>query len=82
MPDVVRIFLLDEAGHRCTRCGWNEIYPMTGKIPLEIDHINGDSRNHSRENLKVLCPNCHSLTPTYRNIGNRSGRGRKRKADL
>jgi HNH endonuclease len=35
-------------------------------IPLELDHINGDNQDNRLENLRLLCPNCHALTPTYR----------------
>ncbi len=34
-------------------------------ITLQIDHINGDWRDHRRENLRYLCPNCHALTETW-----------------
>lgn len=55
--------------HRCEGCGhatW-EGRP----IPLELDHVDGDRTNNRLENLRLLCPNCHALTPTYRgrNIG-------------
>ena len=56
--------LLQERGHACEDCGltvWK-----TEKIPLELDHIDGDSRNNIRSNLKLLCCNCHALTPTWR----------------
>jgi hypothetical protein len=61
--------LINERGHRCECCR-KEMW-LGGKIILEIDHINGDRDNNSRENLQLLCPNCHALTPTYRgkNIG-------------
>ena len=36
------------------------------RIGLELNHIDGDNSNHSLENLELLCPNCHSQTPTYR----------------
>ncbi len=35
-------------------------------IPLELDHINGNNKDNSLLNLRLLCPNCHALTPTYR----------------
>jgi hypothetical protein len=56
----------------CEECGWNE-KSKDGRIPLELDHINGDSMDNRLENLRVLCPNCHSLKPTHR------GRNRKKK---
>jgi hypothetical protein len=70
----VRQYLLDECGHKCSKCGWNEVHPVTGKIPLEINHIDGDAHNNKRENLEVLCPNCHSLTPNFRGLNKKSSR--------
>jgi hypothetical protein len=49
---------------RCTACGLDTW--LGSAIPLELDHINGDNRDHRIENLRLLCPNCHARTPTYR----------------
>lgn len=53
----------------CSECGivdWNQ-----KKLVLEIDHINGARTDNRRENLRLLCPNCHSQTPTFRGRGKR-----------
>jgi 5-methylcytosine-specific restriction endonuclease McrA len=48
----------------CSCCSGTE---WLGKpMPLELDHINGDNANNSLDNLRLLCPNCHAQTPTYR----------------
>ena len=41
------------------------------QIGEKIDHIDGDAYNNLKENLRVLCPNCHSLTKTFKNVGSR-----------
>ncbi|KKQ13143.1 MAG: hypothetical protein US27_C0015G0001, partial [Candidatus Moranbacteria bacterium GW2011_GWF1_36_78] len=46
-------------------CGWHKV-SKDGRLPLELDHINGDSKDNRIKNLRVLCPNCHSLKPTHR----------------
>lgn len=51
---------------KCSRCGWNEKLESTKFTPVELDHIDGNSHNHDFTNLRMLCPNCHSLTHTYR----------------
>lgn len=71
---TVKRFLLEKCGNKCPKCGWGEIHPVTGKVPLEINHIDGDSKNNRPENLEVLCPNCHSLTPNYRALNKKSSR--------
>lgn len=55
----------------CEECGWNKI-SNDGRMPLELDHIDGNSRDNRLENIRILCPNCHSLKPTHR------GRNRKK----
>ena len=69
----VRRYLLDKFG-ACVMCGWAERNPVTGKIPLHIDHIDGDWRNNRPENLRVLCPNHHALTANYGALNRGNGR--------
>lgn len=49
----------------CELCGWSERSP-DGRVPVELDHINGVHTDNRIENLRILCPNCHSLQPTHR----------------
>ncbi len=56
--------LIEELGHQCSRCTLTEW--LGNKIPLELDHIDGDHSNKEKSNFRLLCPNCHSLTPTFR----------------
>lgn len=79
LPDYIRNYLFALKGRRCWQCGWDEIHPVTGVVPVEIDHIDGNSSNNNLENLRVLCPNCHSLTPTFRNL---NPNGRRRRAEV
>ncbi|MGE0395905.1 MAG: HNH endonuclease [Kofleriaceae bacterium] len=57
----------------CELCGWAE-RALDGRVPIELDHINGDRTDNRLENLRVLCPNCHSLQPTHRGLNKRSRR--------
>ena len=70
----IRRYILIKFNHACCECGWNKVHPSDGKSTLEVDHIDGDWMNTTESNLRLLCPNCHSLTMTYksRNRGNSS----------
>jgi hypothetical protein len=50
--------------YKCNTCGINDYNHKP--ITLELNHIDGNNRNHAIDNLELLCPNCHSQTPTYR----------------
>ena len=68
-------YIFEKFDNKCCKCGWGEMNPYSQTIPLEIDHIDGDFRNNTEDNLRLLCPNCHSLTETYK--GANKGQGRK-----
>lgn len=65
LPVPVRDYLLDQAGYACVQCSWSGINPASGRTVLVVDHIDGDATNNIPTNLRVLCPNCHSMTPTF-----------------
>lgn len=71
----IRRYLLRKYDEQCSLCGWNKKHTTTGVIPLEIDHIDGNAENNTEQNLRILCPNCHALTPNFRNLN--KGHGRK-----
>lgn len=64
LSETVRNYLIEQAGNICP-CGDTRRNPVTKKRPLEINHIDGNSRNNNPDNLEVLCPTCHALTPNY-----------------
>lgn len=61
----IRRYLFDKYESKCALCGWDKSNPFTKTQPLEVDHIDGDSLNNKEDNLILLCPNCHSLTPGH-----------------
>ena len=65
----LKLFELDLKKKQCEVCELTEW--LGNPIPLELDHIDGNKHNNNLSNLRILCPNCHALTPTYRtkNIG-------------
>lgn len=73
----VRRYLHEKFESKCSLCGWGEINKTTGKIPLHIDHIDGDSTNHVEKNIRLICPNCHSLTPNFGSLNRGNGRYKK-----
>ena len=69
---IKRLLILDR-GHECEVCKnteWNG-----KKIPITLDHIDGNSKNNLESNFRLICPNCDAQLPTYK--GGNKGNGRK-----
>ena len=75
----IKTYLFKKFNYKCSKCGWSKTNPFTGNIPLEIDHIDGNYKNNNEDNLILLCPNCHSLTETYKGANLNHGRNNRHK---
>ncbi len=69
----IRRYFIEKYGERCQICGWAERNPRTGRIPIHLDHIDGNARNNTESNLRYLCPNHHALTETFGNCNKGNG---------
>jgi len=65
-----RLFKAGLKPQYCEQCGWAKKND-DGYLPLELDHVNGVAGDNRLENLRILCPNCHSLQPTHRGRNSR-----------
>lgn len=73
---VIR-YMRETYGTACMQCGWDEKHPADNLPLTNFDHIDGDASNSHFNNLRILCPNCHSKTLTYGNRNKKSSRIRK-----
>lgn len=81
--NTLKKYLIEKHGEKCVECGQNTQWnnkPLT----LHLDHIDGDSDNNALNNLRLMCPNCHSQTETYgsKGKGNRYKKVTKRNSYL
>lgn len=81
IPSFIRKYLFEKYDGKCSNpeCGWHEVNPYTGEVPLEVHHIDGDCTNNKEENLVLLCPNCHSLTNNHGSLNRGNSRRYKLK---
>jgi hypothetical protein len=70
-------YLIETRGNKCEIC--NNTQWMGQEIPLDVDHIDGNSDNDSLSNVRLICPNCHRQTNNYGSKNKGSGRFSKRK---
>lgn len=74
----VRRYMFEKYESKCCKCGWCEVNKKTGNVPLQINHIDGDHKNNSEDNLELVCPNCHSLTENFGSLNRGKGRNKRR----
>jgi 5-methylcytosine-specific restriction endonuclease McrA len=67
--ETTKKYLIEKYGHQCWGCGASEW--LGEKLHLEMDHIDGNNKNNDINNIRILCPNCHSITPTWRYKNNK-----------
>lgn len=60
---TIRRYFLELVPYECLICGLSEW--LGQPLTLQVDHIDGDDRNNTLENLRLLCPNCHAQTETW-----------------
>ena len=78
--DARRLRVLYEQDYKCQNCGLSEW--LGQELTLEIEHKNGNHQDNNRENLIALCPNCHSLTTTWRGRNKNGHRKEKIKDEI
>lgn len=73
----VRRHILEEQGNLCAICGLLDTW-QGAPLTFVLDHIDGDSENNRRDNLRLVCPNCDTQLPTYKSRNRGRGRHSRR----
>jgi hypothetical protein len=71
----IKIFVKERDGEKCSSC--HKVEWLDQKIPLWLDHIDGNASNNNPSNFRLICPNCDSLNSTFG--GKNRGNGRRSK---
>jgi len=74
---TLRPMVLEEQNNKCAICGMEPIW-LGKPLPFILDHIDGNSENNNRENLRMICSNCDSQLDTYKSKNTGSGRHYRR----
>ena len=74
---TIKRILVEHNGYKCSSC--DKTTWLNKPIPLEVEHIDGNSENNMPSNLTLICPNCHTFTPTYKGKNKGNGRHVRRK---
>lgn len=72
LPEPIKEYLLGKVSYKCEMCGFEGYNKLTNKTILQIHHKDGDALNNTKDNLQILCPNCHAMTENFGNCGSRT----------
>lgn len=74
---VIREYILESQKNKCAICGIDNIW-NNKKLNFVLDHIDGDASNSSKENLRLICPNCDSQLDTFKSRNKNSARNARK----
>lgn len=74
---AIRDYILKDQNYKCAICGINNEW-NNKQLNFILDHINGDASNSSRENVRLICPNCDSQLDTYKSKNKNSARNSRK----
>lgn len=77
----IRKYLLDSVGNKCQECGLLNVWNLK-PITMQVHHIDGNSDNNKLDNVKLMCPNCHSQTDTWGSNNHRTNQNKRRRRYL